>query len=381
MTIKPRACVRPAAVLLACLLLAGCWDSTNMETIDYATAMGVDYKDGKFIVYAQLVDFTSIAKSESGEKRNEKVWIGRGTGPTFYGAFGELLRTAQTEMNTEQLKTVIIRDSAIVKLDEILDALNRVRVARYTSWVFGATTPIEEILATDTFFGMPQTTSLIYSPRDQMRRANLIDPLNMQRFVAKYNESPATVLLPVVGVSNRMWKEVKKPVHMQVVQGLFAIKRKGRATYLPLADIAGVKWVNPNFTRYLVPLIDKSGNKATVAVNDVKAKVRIDVSKADPVFTIQLKVVGEVAEIGGQMSEEQIVRRMKRLIAEEILHSYRKGLAKGEDIYSLEESLYRKHLGVWRKLTGGREEWLPGKNQLKVDVAFRLRGSGSFGLN
>ncbi|TYP73925.1 Ger(x)C family germination protein [Paenibacillus methanolicus] len=367
--------------LLACSLMTGCWDSTNLETIDYATAIGVEYKEDKFVVYTQLVDFSSIAKNEGGEHKGAKVWVGRGVGDTFYGAYSELLRTAQTEMNTEQLKTVIIRDSAIVKLDEILDALNRVRVSRYTSWVFGTNTPVDEILTTSTFFGMPQTTSLIYSPRDQMRRANLIDPLSMQHFVARYNEGPATVLLPVVGVSTRMWKEEEQSVKMQVVQGMFAIKRKGKATYFPIGEMGGVKWVNPNFTRYLMPIAGEGGNKATIAVNDVKAKVRIDVSKKAPLFTIKLSVVGEVAEIGGHMSKEQIVARMKQVIKEEMVDTYRKGLAKGEDLYNLEEELYRHHLRVWRKETKGREVWLPGKDDLNVDVSFRLRGSGVFGLS
>lgn len=373
--------MRVTGALLICLIMTGCWDSTNLETVDYATAVGVEYKEEKFIVYTQLVDFASIAKNEGGDNRTAKVWIGRGAGPTFYGAYSELLRTAQTEMNTEQLKTVIIRDNAVEKLDEILDALNRVRVSRYTSWVFGTTSPIEEILTTSTFFSMPQTTSLIYSPRDQMRRANLIDPLSMQHFVARYNEGAATVLLPVVGVSTRMWREEEKPVKMQVIQGLFAIKRKGRATLFPLAEMNGVKWVNPNFTRYLMPISGGGGNKATIAVNDVKQKVRVDVSKKEPVFTIKLSVVGEVAEIGGHMSKKQIVERMKQVIKEEMLDTYRKGLAKGEDLYSLEEALYRRHVGTWRKLTREREDWLPGKDDLNVDVSFRLRGSGVFGLS
>ena len=47
------------------LLLSGCWDNKEVQDINYITALGIDYKDNKYIIYVQMLDFATIAKQES----------------------------------------------------------------------------------------------------------------------------------------------------------------------------------------------------------------------------------------------------------------------------------------------------------------------------
>ncbi|MBB3109826.1 Ger(x)C family germination protein [Paenibacillus phyllosphaerae] len=369
--------------LIAALLLAalcGCWDSTNLESVEYATALGIDYKDGKFIVIAQMIDFASVAKTEGKMGQPSNVWIGKGDGETFYSAYNELLKTSQTEMNIEQLKTVIVRQPAMLKMDEILDALNRVRVARYTSWVFGTRGDIVDIFTTDNFFGMPQTTSLIYSPTEQMRRSNVIMPLNMQRFVAMYNEEASTVILPAVGVQDNTWRMDKKTQNMQVIEGVFAIKDKGTSGYYKLEQISGVKWMNPHFTRYLIPINDREEGKATVALQDVRNKIKVKIEGGKPVFTIRLRMTGEVAELSGNLNKQKIIDIVSAKIEDEVRATYLAGLERGDDLLNLETALYRKQNKVWKQ-QAKKKEWLPGKDDLKIEVQFKLRSSGGFILH
>lgn len=65
-----------------CMTITGCWSATEVQNASYAKAIGIDYKDNKFIIYVQLLDFSNIAKSEAGGKANEKaiVWVGKGKG-------------------------------------------------------------------------------------------------------------------------------------------------------------------------------------------------------------------------------------------------------------------------------------------------------------
>lgn len=35
--------------------------------MNYITAIGIDQEDGDFVVYTQMMDFTSVAKNESGK--------------------------------------------------------------------------------------------------------------------------------------------------------------------------------------------------------------------------------------------------------------------------------------------------------------------------
>ena len=52
-------------LLLLCVsILSGCWDSNEPERLVYANGLGIDYKDGKVIVYLQIINVKGLAKSE-----------------------------------------------------------------------------------------------------------------------------------------------------------------------------------------------------------------------------------------------------------------------------------------------------------------------------
>ncbi len=84
------------AFLALILLLTGCWDMKEAQNINFITALGVDYADGRFIIYAQLLDFAEIAKHEGAvETGNGKVWIGKGEGKTIDEALISLYPASQ----------------------------------------------------------------------------------------------------------------------------------------------------------------------------------------------------------------------------------------------------------------------------------------------
>ncbi|WP_231638483.1 hypothetical protein [Paenibacillus sp. JCM 10914] len=39
-----------------------------MQDINYIAALGIDYQDGEFITYVQMLDFATIAKQETGKQ-------------------------------------------------------------------------------------------------------------------------------------------------------------------------------------------------------------------------------------------------------------------------------------------------------------------------
>lgn len=66
------------------LLLTGCWDMKEAQNINFITALGVDYENGRFVIYAQLLDFSDIAKQEGAvETGHGEVWIGKSEGRTI----------------------------------------------------------------------------------------------------------------------------------------------------------------------------------------------------------------------------------------------------------------------------------------------------------
>src|SRR4029453_6567760 len=115
-------------------------------------ALGIDYKDGQYEIYGQTIKFGLIAKTESLQPDPNPVWIGRGKGVSTLLALNDLNRSGQTILSLEHLKTVLVQERAMNKMDDIMDGLNRQRASRYTSLIYGTRAPINKIFTTDTFY-------------------------------------------------------------------------------------------------------------------------------------------------------------------------------------------------------------------------------------
>lgn len=361
-------------------LLAGCWDSSNLENVEYVTAIGIDREDGGFVFYAQLIDLSTIAKTESGGRKDAvPVWIGQGKGRTVYDAYDKLLRSAQSELSLEQLKVIVVRNQAMGSLTEILDAINRVRVSRYTSWVFGTKSPIIDIFSTDLVLERSQLHSLLYSPQQQMKSNTFVQPLKMQKFVSNFNEHAVTALLPSIQVTDRAWRQDKENIQVGMIDGLFAFKKKKHHFY-GRDQIAGIRWLNPQYRFHRLPVQNKEGGAATVAVSESKSKVKIALQNGQPHFTLHMKLKGELAETEGSIHYEEIVQAVQTKVADELIDVFTIGAKNGDDLLNLEEKLFRYRYKEWKKLNG-KGGWQPKSGDLKVKVDFILQHAGSFQLD
>ena len=55
---------RLLVIMLLTIVLSGCWDENQPERMLYVNGIGVDYKDGKYDVYAQFANFSNLGKTE-----------------------------------------------------------------------------------------------------------------------------------------------------------------------------------------------------------------------------------------------------------------------------------------------------------------------------
>ena len=77
---------------------SGCWDNKEVQDINYITALGIDYKDNKYIIYVQMLDFATIAEAKK-PNRKAPIWVGRGTGTTLTEALIDLYTSSQRRVS------------------------------------------------------------------------------------------------------------------------------------------------------------------------------------------------------------------------------------------------------------------------------------------
>lgn len=366
-------------LLISSFLLEGCWDEINLEDVSYISSLGIDYSEGHYVVYAQMIKFGLIAKTETVQPDPNPVWIGKGEGDSILLALNDLTQAGQAILSLEHLKTVIVQERAMFKMRDIMDGLNRQRASRYTSLVFGTRGPIDTILTTDTFFDQSPLNSIMYSPGPLNSQRSFIRPYATQLAVQTLKEPAMTTTLPALTANKDYWKRKKQPLSIQLYDGIFVYREMEYLGFMTESDASGLRWVNPVFQHYLTKATGKKGS-ATVAVVSSKSRVHASFKDGEAGFLLKVSMNGDIAEMQGTMSEAELVASIEERVEQQIGETYRKGQSNGMDLFQLEHHLYRYHTAYWKQNCKGGK-WKPKPNQLKIEVKFNLIHSGNFDLN
>jgi hypothetical protein len=46
-------------LILAAALMSGCWDARNIDDLDICTAVVLDYKDGEYTFYTEIINIAT----------------------------------------------------------------------------------------------------------------------------------------------------------------------------------------------------------------------------------------------------------------------------------------------------------------------------------
>ncbi|WP_168122725.1 Ger(x)C family spore germination protein [Paenibacillus sp. HB172176] len=369
--------IRGILSVALCAALSACWDEVILQDVGYISALGIDFKDDKYVLYAQMINFTEIAKTDSPSKPQE-LWIGKGEGNSVLLAYSDLGRASYSTLNLEHLKTIVIHKRALSKIGDVLDGLNRHRASRYTAMFFGTTVPIEELFTTDNFFDQSPLNSVLYLPSSQERHNSFVKSLKMQSAVQLLKEPAMTTLLPVIGITSSYWKKVKKTMNTEIVKGSFVFKDFRFLGQLQYDEIIGLRWLNRDFKAAMIEASEE-GNSATVSITNADYKLHALLEGEECRFRLKVKVTGHIIEMGSAMGKDRIVAIVERKIAEEIMSAYGLGVEKGLDLLNLEHHIYRYHNGYWGSNMLDRN-WKPEEGMLKVETKLDLTNSGKLEL-
>ncbi|XOS94120.1 hypothetical protein ACLMAB_12700 [Brevibacillus laterosporus] len=131
---KTWACCCYLLIIPLLFLLTGCWDNKNIQDLNYVTALGIDYKDGEFIIYTQSLDFTNIAKQEGATTRvNKPIWIAQAKGKTIDRAINHFFKSNQLRVVWDYITGIVLSERVLEKdILANIDSLLRYPEVRYT---------------------------------------------------------------------------------------------------------------------------------------------------------------------------------------------------------------------------------------------------------
>mgnify|MGYP002620952623 CR=1 FL=1 len=371
-----------AAAIFIAMMLSGCWDIVDPQDINYFIAVGFDYENDQFIVYAQMIDFAAVTTSESGKPtQHQPVLVGRGKGETAAQAFTDLYDSVQRRVIYGHVGAVVLSENIMKHglLQDIFDLLSRYQELRYTPWVYGSKGDIEKVLSVSPFFNLSPLASILHQPMEIYRQKSIVPPTMMRQILTDIREPGRTAILPAIDLNDTDWKEDLRPKEMLYLTGIFTFDAYRYTGYFSLDEIQGLRFVAKGIER--TPLVIKHEGKiySEISLNKPKAKITPLLEDVRVRFQMQVAMTGNVIEVIEPINEREMEKLASEQIRKEIISTYERALEKNVDIYQLEHLVYLKHNKWWQQhLKGGKLRL--DKDSLEVDVKIDILSSGKLKL-
>jgi len=344
------------AVLLLPFFLTGCWSRYEVQNMNYVTAVGIDYADGQYIIYAQLLDFSTVAKLEGQQKAEQPpVWIGRGKGISFTEAANDLYSTSQQRLNWGQISAILFSERLLKerKVGEVLELIDRYREIRYLAWVFSTRDPLDEVLIATPFFRLSPKASILHNPEQNYRQRSILAPIRLQKFLMDSNEKAKTSYIPELSVRKDQWKENQKPHELLRYSGIQIYDKDKYYARMSLEEIKGLPWLNKHTIRLPVDLFSDNKLVAVLVAEKPEYEVKPRVKYDKAYFDISVKVKAGVNELHADVTEQELTQLAQKEIEHQIRHTFQSAFEKRIDIYNLGESLYRRNPKAWKRIASG----------------------------
>jgi len=358
-------------VIVLLLTNMGCsTDHKDIERLAYASAIGVDYIEGKYYCYVQLFDFQSIGKTE-GQRKQARIWVGKGVADSFEEAIFELYRSSQERIFWGHITAVVVSESAFKQgIENFYDIISRYYEFRLTPWVFGTRGSVSDILSVGGFFGQSPLSTILHEPEGSYAQSSTIKPIKLHRLIGEFNEPGYTTCVPTLSLNTKLWKEEEKPEPKLVIDGAIFLKDRAFRSYIPLKELIGMRWVQSGSKRGGIPIPGVGKSSVQLAVENPKAKLKLVKGDGTPRLGLHVKASAYlVSRIDNRLADlQQLSQSTKDAIEKEIRDLYKAGLKRKTDILNLEHHLYRYHYNQWKSIA---EEQMLTENSLS-DVHIEL---------
>ncbi|QAY66628.1 Ger(x)C family spore germination protein [Paenibacillus protaetiae] len=381
------AALKSAAASLL-LVMAGCWNQVDLQDMTYISSLGIDYKDGEYRLYANIISPAAVAKQDSSAQTDEgpssTSRVGEAHGESVLLAIANLSKVSQYIVSLEHLKSIVIHERALPYLSSIFDGINRQRATRGTTWIYGTKDNMIELFQADLMRNVSPLDSILYSPIQVYKQDSFFEPVRMHTFLQAYKEQAMTNLMPSLSLTTKYWTENKKKVAMPEVDGVFVFKDEQNITYMSNEQIQGLHWMQPDFKKDFLKVSDTEGGGGktkgvTIVIDSTKPGLSAEWHGDKPVFTIKLHAKSHVVEMEKNMTKNEIVHGAEQKIKEEILKTYTFAKQRKADPFLLELHLYRFHNRKWKAMNR-QDNWLPPADELRVEVDVLLSSPGKYEL-
>ncbi|MFB5661947.1 Ger(x)C family spore germination protein [Alteribacillus sp. HJP-4] len=380
--------------LLITTLLAGCWDSAELQDIGIISGIGIDKGgetvESRYRVTVQIVNPPQVAGGQRGStEQASPVRNYSSTGSTVSEAIKSLpKKSGQLFLPHIQLM-VIGEDLAQEGIQEVFDVIERDSEFRslFPVLIVKGNTAEEALTITTTLESIPSekiVSSLKAAHKDLgdyylTSADNIIEKLRSGSLVI-----PGIIINGDIETGNKAdnMQQITPSTGIEI-EGLALFKKGRLESWLEQDASRGVTWVTDNINKTSINL-DCEGKKDMISVEIVRAKtdIKVDDINRKPVINVFVRAEGEITEIQCpvNLAESKVIKKLEKQLANEIKKEVRAAVmaAKGDesDIFDFGENINIADKKWWKRIEKEWEEEIFSETVVNVDVKSFIRRTG-----
>ncbi|KMY56054.1 spore gernimation protein [Bacillus sp. FJAT-27231] len=357
------------------LLLTGCWDSYEPDRMVYVHGIGIDYKNGYYTVYLQLINLGMLAKKESGGGTEEtKVEVGKATGKTVDEAIFNLYRSSQRRIFWGHLAVIVFTEEALRAqgLSHAVDLFDRYRETRYRMWMYATKEPLDKLLTAVPVMELSTALSRLSDPYATYDQRSLLKPVDLRELLIFLNEPPHEAVIPLVGVDEKDWKTNSGKRNTIQWQGAAIVTANSFKRSLSPKEAAGLKWINKDLNREDLRIKKGKHQNTSILIHHLAVHIEPIIRKEDIRFEIQIKAQANLREISHSVNLREITHEAEKTIAKEVKDTFKTGVKADADVLRLSETLYRKDVQAWKRVQQQGSIPLTEQSLAKVNVHVKV---------
>lgn len=378
----PKIYKTPFTIFVLCLLFtSGCEnDVGEIENQNFATAIGVDYREGEYYVYIQMIGLSSVAKREGGEKTEPDVYVSVTSGKTFIDGFFKAYHTAQERFLWANVTAIVLSENVLKKgLGSVFDGLTRYYEFRPTPWMFGTKDSIEELLSTNGFFKQSSLDTILHSPESSYEQSSTIKSVKLNQFAREFFEPGRTTSIPSLTIEEEQWKKNERSETKLAINGSFFLFDQKYKGYFPFEKIKGIRWVTSDTIRASILVPNNNSPEFIAVLEDQMVKILAEKQDGDfrfNIFYLANAVVSNRMK-NSTLNADAMEEFVKKEIISEVRQLYQLGLEHDVDFLNLEHQLFRKYHSDWERLKG--KKTLLREDSIKsIEAHITIEHAGSF---
>ncbi|RTE10719.1 Ger(x)C family spore germination protein [Paenibacillus whitsoniae] len=354
--------------------LTGCWGSQDIQSQAYATAIGLDYENGEYITYVQVLNFGNVARSEKIEIGNGlPIWLGKARNLLLSEALTTIHFTSQLPMFWGHVRIVVCTERFLRMkgLQTAYNAMNRYREIRYNIYLYGTKEKLEDLFTQKSMLNESPIDSLIANPKQ------VYEPLSSNQITARINEPGNPAVLPSISLDGSVWKEDKKGKPMFRIDGGYFFTDRQFGGWMSTDELEGARWRQSKL-RDIGIMVPAKNPYASLMIKKSRLKITPIWEAGEMKFDIQVKLQGFVMELLDDVAMDQLVNDANEVIRASIQHSFQVGVEKKCDPFALQQAFYRKFPKIWDRIGGKSEFMLKSDSLRNIHVKLDILHTGKY---